>query len=175
MLDHWEADLSVRQAHTGAGTKPTVEVRSFRPTEELQTVWRSAEIRVSAILVRHEPVVPAVGYRVDSPEGAVAISGDTIACAEVERLSEGVELLIHEALLSESYAEGSPIREYHTDAIELGRMAARIGVPRLVLTHLVPSPMDQEQADRFAREVRAGGYDGDLTVGRDLDRFALSG
>ena len=40
MLDHWEADLSVRQAHTGAGTKPTVEVRSFRPTEELQTVWR---------------------------------------------------------------------------------------------------------------------------------------
>ena len=47
-------------------------------------------------------------------------------------------------------------------------MAARAGVPHLVLTHLIP-PFDQPaQAIEFAEDVRNGGYDGKVTVSEDL-------
>ena len=47
-------------------------------------------------------------------------------------------------------------------------LAARAGVPHVVLTHLIPPPDKPGDADAFERDVRDGGYEGRITVGTDL-------
>lgn len=48
-------------------------------------------------------------------------------------------------------------------------MAERVGVPHLVLTHLIPILGTPGELDEFEQDVRDGGYRGRVTVGADLD------
>ena len=128
--------------------------------------------------MHHEPVAHAVAYRVDGPDGAVVVSGDTIVCDEVEALARGAEVLVHEIFLrslteaTRSSAHLQKLAAYHADGVDLGAMAARSGVPRLLLTHLIPPPGDDY--DEFVAEVRAGGFEGEVIVGPDLTSVAFS-
>ena len=118
---------------------------------------------------------PSVAYRIDTPEGAVVISGEPRVCDEVQALSAGASLLVHEAIRGHLLA-GTPyaaIVDYHADSRKLGAMAARSGVPRLALTHLIPPPSDGGAG--FVEDIRAGGCVGEVTVCNDLDRFVLGG
>jgi ribonuclease Z len=139
-------------------------------------VWRSADgaVRVEAVAVHHEPVAEAVAYRVTTPGSVVVVSGDTRVCDEVRDLARGASLLVHEACRASALRDaiaGTPFEHifaYHADTVALGALAAEAGVEQLVLTHLIPAPATAEDAAAFAAEVRAGGYEGPLTVGHDL-------
>jgi ribonuclease Z len=131
--------------------------------------------------VHHEPVEAAVAFRVDTPDGAVVISGDTRVCDEVFRLAEGADVLVHEACrrtgLGES-VKGSvfeTIFSYHADTVEMGAMAERHGIKHLVLTHLIPAPREERHEASFEKDVRNGGYTGTVTVGRDLTEIVVGG
>lgn len=171
-LDPWADDIDVRVAHVGHGGPPAVDVHRFPAGPEPVEVWRRDDVVVRAVSVRHEPVLPAVAYRIDGPDGGVVVSGDTAVCAEVERLAEGAEVLVHEVFLrslteaTRADAHLQALAAYHADAVDLGAMAARAGVPRLVLTHLIPPP--RRGYDDFVDEVRRGGYEGEVVVGPDL-------
>ncbi len=52
-------------------------------------------------------------------------------------------------------------------------MAQRIGVPHVVLTHLIPPPTTPEQEAASRTDLRTGGYEGRVTVGRDLTTVTL--
>ena len=43
-----------------------------------------------------------------------------------------------------------------------------------MLTHLIPPPTTPDAEAAFAADVREGGYDGPLTVGRDLTIVELT-
>ena len=43
----------------------------------------------------------------------------------------------------------------------------------VVLTHLIPPPDDEVDAEAFAADVREGGYTGRVTVGTDLPRVEV--
>ena len=139
-------------------------------------MWTSAggEVIVRAVAVHHEPVEDAVGYRVDTPDGAVVISGDTRVCDEIEALCAGAAVLVHEACRTtrlHDVVAGTVferIFSYHADTVALGAMAQRAGVPHVVLTHLIPPPATPEDEAAFADDLRAGGYTGRVTVGADL-------
>jgi ribonuclease BN (tRNA processing enzyme) len=76
-------------------------------------------VSVQAVTVHHEPVVPSVAYRVSTPSGDVAISGDTRVCAEFARLAEGADIIVHEALSKDLLPDDpawQPIIAYHADA-----------------------------------------------------------
>jgi ribonuclease Z len=57
---------------------------------------------------------------------------------------------------------------------EAGAMAEAAGGGRLVLTHLIPPPLDAAGEQAFADDVREGGYTGPLTVGYDLFTIELT-
>ena len=61
-------------------------------------VFEDSRVRVSAILVEHPPVAPAYGYRFDTDEGSVVVSGDTAATDNMRRLADRASLLLHEAI-----------------------------------------------------------------------------
>lgn len=176
MLDVWADDLEVRQQHSGRTTSPAAEVIPFPNPDGIVEVWRQDEVVVKAGQVRHEPVSPAVGYRVETPDGVVAITGDTLVCDEVGALAEGADVLVYEALRFGVVTPESPnafIRDYHADTVLIGKQAAELGTPTLVLTHLIPPPQTGVDEQGFIDDVRAGGFEGELIVARDLTAVTL--
>ena len=49
------------------------------------------------------------------------------------------------------------IFSYHADTVPLGAMADRVGVPHVVLTHLIPPPESRGDAETFASRISAMG------------------
>lgn len=184
MMDPWVDDLQVRMEHVGRADRPDPQVLGFEVGTGPAIVWshEASGVTVTACAVHHEPVLPAVAYRIDTPDGAVVISGDTRVCDEVAELAAGADVLVHEAFRRDAvrpFFEARPhlehIAAYHADTVELGAMAERIGVPRLVLTHLIPAPAPGlgTEAD-FADDVRRGGYTGEVIVAADLTTVTIS-
>lgn len=176
MLDLWEDDLADRSAHSRRPTRPTIAFHGFpagKPTE----VWSSGELTVMGGAVRHDPLTPAVGYRVTTPDGVVVITGDTRVCDEVAVLADGADVLVYEAMRFPPI-EALPehrrfILDYHADTRLIGRQAAELAVRTLVLTHLIPEPTTGSEKQAFVDDVRAGGYEGEIIVADDLDSVEL--
>lgn len=177
LLDPWREDLLVRQRHTGRTTEPGMTLVPFDPPERLSTVFRFGPVRVAARPVRHEPVRPSVGYRIETPDGVVAITGDTIVCPEVAELARGADVLVYEAMRFEAVRRWPPsahfVMDYHADTAAIGAQAAELGVPVLILTHLIPPPDDPVDVAAFSEDIRAAGYDGELIVAEDLAAVSL--
>lgn len=170
LSDLWAEDLEVRGHHIGSGGDTIVAITGFEASDSIHEVWREGDVRVSSVLVEHQPVEPSVAYRVDTPNGAVVISGDTRVCPAVEEIAAGANVLVHEAFRTK-LVRGTPfekIGQYHADTVAIGGMAARLGTPHLVLTHLIPAPFSEEHEQAFERDVRSGGYEGSVAVARDL-------
>lgn len=175
MFDAYDEDIHVRMEHVKANY-PGTDIRSFDASFTAQRVWQSADgdVTVDSIAVHHEPVVDAVAYRVNTPDGAVVISGDTRVCEELFEFARGADVVVHEACRATAMKGAisgtvfETIFSYHADTVALGEFAERTGVPHLVLTHLIPSPRNETEASAFEADVRSGGYTGQVTVGHDL-------
>lgn len=178
LLDPWGEELAMRDAHIGYASAPDPDVRTFTAGPAPHTVWQSGPVTVEAVAVRHEPVEPAVGYRVTTPDGVVVISGDTAVCSEIEELAGGADVLVHEAFRTSAVAallsDPEAIGAYHSDTIALGGLAARARVVTLVLTHLIPPPATKADEQGFIDDVRAGGYRGEIVVAGDLDSITVA-
>ncbi|MEU6131199.1 MBL fold metallo-hydrolase [Saccharopolyspora sp. NPDC047091] len=180
VLDAYEYDVAVRREHVQEN--PPSLVPTLFPLPEAPTeVWAdpTGRVRVEAVRVRHEPVEQAVAYRITTPDAVVVVSGDTRVCDEVQDLARGADVLVHEACRASSlqpFVAGSAfetIFSYHADTVALGELAAKAGVGKLVLTHLIPAPESDEDRAAYEREVRDGGWTGPLVVGSDLDSVVV--
>lgn len=176
MLDPYEDDIAIRKAHAGRDDSPTPEVIGFTARSSVGTVWTHSNVRVSARAVHHEPVAPAVAYRIDTPDGVVVVSGDTIACEEVAELAHGADVLVHEAFrraamkpLAARFPALARIADYHADTPAVGSIAKQAGVRTLVLTHLIPGPRNDQDKQAFIDDVRSGGFEGKIIVADDLE------
>lgn len=172
VLDVWEEEIQLRREHTGRPDHPAPGVVAFEAGPEPSEVFRAGEVVVEAVLVDHEPVVPAAGYRLTTPDGRVVVSGDTAICRAVEEMASGADVLVHEvfrrAAVEGLLSDPDAIGAYHAEARDVGALAARAGVRRLMLTHCIPPVRDDAGEQALIADIRAGGFDGDLTVGRDL-------
>ena len=137
-------------------------------------VVRDRGTKVTSALVDHETVAPAFAYRFDTPGRSIVISGDTRYSDALVALAKGADLLIHEAIYgpmidrmaSENAATlGDHLRRSHTLAEQVGLVAARAGVKKLVLSHLVPGAGVSDAM--WIAAVRRN-FAGPLVIGRDL-------
>jgi len=108
--------------------------------------------RIEPYAVAHP--VPAHGFRVTADGRTLAYTGDTGPCDALDRLAAGADLLLAEA--SFRHGDDNP-GALHLTGREAGEVAARHGVPRLVLTHVPPW---YDVADMVAEAAEV--YDGDL-------------
>jgi ribonuclease BN (tRNA processing enzyme) len=95
--------------------------------------------------------VHAMGFRVEAGDGVLAYTGDTGPCDAVIEMSRGADVLLAEA----TYQDDSTLFPFHMSARQVGEHAAAAGVPRVILTHLVPG-LDPE----VSRAEAAAVYDG---------------
>ncbi|MET7637919.1 ribonuclease Z [Streptomyces sp. NPDC005438] len=100
---------------------------------------------------------------------------DTRLCPAVYELAEGCDLLVIESTFLDADLRLAEDHG-HLTAGQAGRVAAECGVRHLVLTHFSQRYQDVDQpgeASPFARQARAAGYRGELTVARDLARVPV--
>jgi ribonuclease Z len=113
-----------------------------------------------------------VGYRLSTPDGGVVVSGDTAICPALEETATEAEVLVHEVFRRDAVAgllsDPDAIAAYHSEARDVGALASRADVRRLVLTHCIPPVRDEAYERELIDDVRAGGFEGELVVGRDL-------
>lgn len=101
------------------------------------------EMHIRFFPVRHP--VPSFGLRVICDGKAFAYTGDSNDCASLAGLAADADLLLADAGLSlADWSQTSP----HLSANGCGRLAARSGAKRLLLTHLNPKyTPDQHEAE----------------------------
>ena len=140
-------------------------------------VYEKDGVRVTAIAVQHGAWKDAFGYRIDTADRSIVISGDTRPTEELVKAAQGVDILIHEVysaarLKPEDRPGGNDwpryCREYHTSDVELGALARRIRPKLLILDHIIRMGASDEE---LLAGVRSGGYNEKAVIGRDLERF----
>lgn len=112
---------------------------------------RCGPMAVTPVAMRHR--IPSHGFRVVTPSGVFAYSGDTGPTSAFEALAGGADLLLAEATLDHTDTSGHG----HLSAAEAGEAAQRVGVGALVLTHLISSKPSWIAAQRAAASERFGG------------------
>ncbi|WP_267245066.1 ribonuclease Z [Streptomyces sp. PR69] len=94
---------------------------------------------------------------------------DTRLCDGVHALAEGCDMLVIESTFLDE--DGQLAAEHgHLTAGQAAMAARDARVRHLVLTHFSQRYSDPEE---FARQARAAGFDGELTVARDLTRIPV--
>jgi ribonuclease BN (tRNA processing enzyme) len=149
------------------------------PSMDPFQIYEDSRVQVSAILVPHGLVFPSFAFRFDTEQGSVVFGGDGRRSDNLITLAQGADVLVHEALDYEFYklrGASSQLLEHfrnaHTFSTQVGFVARRAGVGKLVLTHLDPSNPAQFPDAAYLRKAKLG-FSGPVIVGNDLDRVPL--
>jgi ribonuclease BN (tRNA processing enzyme) len=157
------------------GRRPLAPLISVKERSAGGLVHKDPRVSVTSALVDHFTVKPAFAYRFDMAGRSIVISGDTTYSENLVRLARGADVLIHEAMyvpgIDQLTGENAPrLREHllrsHSTTEQVGLVAARAGVKKLVLSHLVPA-FATITDDMWLEGVRRH-FKGEAVVGRDL-------
>lgn len=181
-------DSEYRIAHHGAdiiipGGKGAKGLSFSTPKEgELKLIINKDGLSIYSLLVDHGPVKPSVAYRFDYKERSIVISGDTKKSANLEKFSNNVDVLIHEALNPDLVANitqaaqsagnqriekiTTDILNYHTTPIEAAEIARDASVKHLLFYHIVP-PLPLSAMEKLFIKGVDDIYSGGVTVGSD--------
>jgi len=171
-----EADIKTRIANERrVPIEPLVHVHEIRAGG---VVMSDENVKVTAALVDHPPVVPAFGFRFDTRDRSIVISGDTAPSDNLVKLARGADVLVHSVMFPSAIdrmvgrVPGAPalkesILAHQTSAEDAGRIAEAAGVRTLVLSHLVP-PDDPEVSEAMWVEAASLHFSGKVVLGRDL-------
>jgi ribonuclease Z len=173
ILEAWKKDIDVRtRGLEKKSAPPRVEVHEIQPG----VVYRDANVKVTAFLVRHGSWDQAFGYRFDTPDRSIVISGDTSPSDSVVKACDGCDLLLHEmyddSMINAADQHDAPTQKYfaafHTSATELARIASDAHPKLLVLYHQMGAPVDDA---RMLNALRTSGYKGAAVSAHDLDVY----
>jgi ribonuclease BN (tRNA processing enzyme) len=138
-------------------------------------VYEDRNVKVTAFPTRH--AMESYGYRFDTADRSIVISGDTSPTQTTIDACRGCDVLIHEAhtaawLAARPEAGDAPSgtfrrfsEKYHTTTEQLGALARQAEPKLLVLYHHSSLGPDELQADMMKH------YAGHFVIGRDLDVF----
>jgi ribonuclease BN (tRNA processing enzyme) len=141
-------------------------------------VMSDDNVKVTATLVDHPPVVPAFAYRFDAQDRSIVISGDTAPSQNLVKLAAGADVLVHSVMyppaidrlvarVPNAAALKESILAHQTSAEDAGRLAQEAGVKSLVLSHFVP-PDDPDVTEAMWADAARRHFRGTVVVGRDL-------
>lgn len=170
ILDGNAEDIRERINSAGGPDRDAYRVNVHEIAEG--TVFSDARVTVRAFAVPHSAWKHAFGYRIQTPDKVIVISGDARATPAIARECNGCDLLIHEVYSDSGFATIPAARQpyhaqAHTSATQLGEIATAARPRMLVLYHQLYFGASDET---LLREVRAR-FNGRVVSAKDLDRF----
>lgn len=157
----WEKDIYVRThgLEQANRTGYKVLVHEISPG----VVYRDENVTVTAFLVKHGSWDQAFGYRFDTKDRSIVLSGDTAPTDAVIKACNGCDVLLHEVY----NPEGGELhdehwkqyfRAFHTSPQELGAIATQARPKLLVLYHQVFEKLPEEDLVREVGKYYAGKF-----------------
>jgi ribonuclease Z len=174
MTDHilaaWKKDIDVRVHGLEHGDAAAYGVVAHEI--EPGVIYRDEKVKVTAFFVKHGSWDEAFGYRFESPDRTIVVSGDTTPTPAVIDACSGCDILLHE-VYSKTGFDKLPAEDrayhsaFHTSAPELVELASRAKPRMLVLYHQLFFGTTDEA---LLEEVKRG-YSGTVVSARDLQRL----
>src|SRR5712692_5710698 len=180
ILAAWQEDIKVRTSPIGIGIG-TMQLDAYKVNaHEIQpgVIYKDANVTVTAFPTKHA-FPETYGYRFDTPDRSIVISGDTNPTEATSDACHGCDILIHEVLTLGYLAKWPDFQayaaKYHTTTPQLAELAAKAKPGLLILYHhsiafrpgINPRLSSPEE---LLNEVQSR-YKGKVVVGRDLDVY----
>lgn len=174
IMKAWAVDIEARANGRHNATGYRVNTHEIEPG----IIYEDRNVTVTAFAADHSEMKDSFGYRFQTPDRTVVLSGDSTPTQAIIDHGHGCDILIHECYSLASYEKVSPEwqrfrRTHHTSSRELAEIAMRIKPGLLVLYHRSNAGggdgnpnAEQEVID----EVRQF-YSGAVVTGHDLDVF----
>jgi len=137
-------------------------------------VFHDSRVTVTAFAVPHADWKYAFGYRIQTPDPLIVLSGDARPTEAIEQQCNGCDVLIHEVYSDAGFATVPAIRKKyhsraHTSATQLGDIATRAKPKMLILYHQLFFGASDEQ---LLSEVKSR-FSGNVVSAKDLDVFPV--
>jgi ribonuclease BN (tRNA processing enzyme) len=138
--------------------------------------YRDAKVTVTAFNVPHGDLL-AYGYRLQTPDRVIVISGDTTPSDNVVNACNGCDILIHEHYSLASFARVEPRWQgyrlrHHTSTKQLAELAAKAQPKLLVLYHRAnPGAGGASAPESEVVQEMNELYKGRWVSGHDLDVY----
>ncbi len=139
-------------------------------------VYKDANVTVTAFATKH--AMESYGYRFDTADRSIVISGDTNPTQATIDACHGCDVLVHEVLTLDWLAKRPDFQAYaaqfHTTTAQLVELATKARPRLLILYHASLSlrpAVDSERSTPAALLREMSPYAGQVVVGRDLDVY----
>jgi ribonuclease Z len=140
-------------------------------------VYKDANVTVTAFPTKH--AMESYGYRFDTPDRSIVISGDTSPTQATIDACHGCDVLIHEVVTLEFLAKRPDFQnyasKYHTSTVQLAELATKAKPGLLILYHasisLRPAVDPVRSTPAELLNEMTSRYSGHVVVGRDLDVY----
>ena len=138
-------------------------------------VFKDENVTVKAFLVHHGSWKEAYGYRFETPDKVVALSGDCAPSESVIENCNGCDILLHEVYTQRGYDQSPEdwrkyITNFHTSTKELAALATKAKPKLLVLYHQMSFGGEKDTEEVLLEEMRAA-YRGNVVSAHDLDVY----
>ena len=177
MMDHiaaaWSADNDIRINGLEQGNRTGNHVIAHEVAPGV--VYQDSNVKVTAFAVKHGSWKQAFGYRFDTPDRSIVISGDASPSESIAEQCNGCDVLLHEVYSEVGYRDSPETwrkysKAFHTTTYELAALAARARPKLLVLYHqMYFGGAGDTQASQLA-EIRSR-YKGRVVSANDLDVY----
>jgi ribonuclease BN (tRNA processing enzyme) len=166
----YEADIDIRLNGLEPSNKTGYRViaREIKPG----VVYKDSNVTVRAFSVNHGSWKEAYGYRFETPDRTIVISGDCTPSPSIIENCDGCDVLIHEVYSQAGFDRRPPEWQryhsnFHTSTRELAELAVKARPGLLLLYHqLYWGATD----DDLVNEIKQR-YGGKVVSGRDLDIY----
>lgn len=163
-----DIDIRVHGLEQGNPKAYQVNVHEIRPG----VIYKDQNVTVKAFLVRHGSWPQAFGYRFETPDRTIVISGDCAVSPSIIENCNGCDVLIHEVYSQAGFSRRPPKWQkyhstFHTSSRELAELATKAKPGLLILYHQLIWDSTEEE---LLNEIRAI-YKGRVVSGHDLDVY----
>ena len=139
-------------------------------------VYKDANVTVTAFATKH--AMESYGYRFDTQDRSIVISGDTNPTQATIDACRGCDILIHEVLTHDWLSRRQDFQAYaaahHTTTTQLTELATKAKPGLLVLYHAslsIRPAVDNQRSTAATLLNEMAKYPGRVVVARDLDVY----
>jgi len=171
ILDAYSEDIAERISGSG-GPSPEGWKSVVHEITAEGVVFQDSRITVRAFPVPHAGWKYAFGYRIETPDRTIVLSGDERPNPNIADQCRGCDVLIHEVYSDSGFATVPPDRQVyhaqaHTSATQLGDIATRAKPKLLILYHQLFFGASEE---KLLSEVRSH-FSGRVVSAHDLEVY----
>ena len=171
LIKAYRRDIRIRLNGAEPANRQGYRVNVQRIREGL--IFRDRNVKVYAFPVQHGAWKQAFGFRFETPDRNIVISGDRApGTANILKYFRDCDILVHEVYSAEGFRSRPEVwqnyhKTAHTSSLELAELAREIKPKLLVLYHQL---LWGSTPDRLLAEIR-GIYKGRVVYANDLDVF----